>query len=107
MNFIIIRDFLEYAGRQPHVDGSGATDFQMQPFTGREDFSVMTRLLSFADPETTKTTSLDGTFSQDFNFFKYFDYLIKPTSRFVSLFSLSFLKGTRGLFFSSSSPFTK
>ncbi|EYC19379.1 hypothetical protein Y032_0024g1051 [Ancylostoma ceylanicum] len=55
-----VDDTREYAGRQPHVDASGATDFQMQPFTGREDFSVMTRLLSFADPETTKTTSLEG-----------------------------------------------
>ncbi|EPB68539.1 hypothetical protein ANCCEY_12369 [Ancylostoma ceylanicum] len=40
-----VDDTREYAGRQPHVDASGATDFQMQPFTGREDFSVMTRLL--------------------------------------------------------------
>ncbi|KAK6011160.1 hypothetical protein OSTOST_23766, partial [Ostertagia ostertagi] len=49
------------AGRQPHIDGSGALDFQMQPFTGPEDFSVMSRLLSFGDPEAAKNSSIDGT----------------------------------------------
>ncbi|KAK6042061.1 hypothetical protein COOONC_20434, partial [Cooperia oncophora] len=55
-----IDDARDYAGRQPHIDGSGTLDFQMQPFTGREDFSVMSRLLSFGDPEASKNTSLEG-----------------------------------------------
>ncbi|PIO74806.1 hypothetical protein TELCIR_03171 [Teladorsagia circumcincta] len=56
-----VDDARDYAGRQPHIDGSGALDFQMQPFTGPEDFSVMSRLLSFGEPEATKSTSIDGT----------------------------------------------
>ncbi|XGW03456.1 hypothetical protein V3C99_014999 [Haemonchus contortus] len=55
-----IDDARDYAGRQPHIDGSGALDFQMQPFTGREDFSVMSRLLSFGDLDATKNNSVDG-----------------------------------------------
>ncbi|WKY11299.1 hypothetical protein Q1695_003119 [Nippostrongylus brasiliensis] len=57
-----IDDTREYAGRQPHIDGTGALDFQMQPFTAREDFSVMSRLLSsFTDTEPVTNPSLDGT----------------------------------------------
>ncbi|KAK6029009.1 hypothetical protein OSTOST_04888 [Ostertagia ostertagi] len=55
-----VDDARDYAGRQPHIDGSGALDFQMQPFTGPEDFSVMSRLLSFGDPEAAKNSSIDG-----------------------------------------------
>ncbi|KHJ88262.1 hypothetical protein OESDEN_11948 [Oesophagostomum dentatum] len=54
-----VDDTRDYTGRQPHVDATG--DFQMQPFTGREDFSVMTRLLSFGDPETTKPSTIERT----------------------------------------------
>ncbi|KAJ1371346.1 PAS fold [Parelaphostrongylus tenuis] len=54
-------DTRDYAGRQPHVDATGAMDFQMQPLTGREDFSMMTRLLSFNDtPGTVNEASGDG-----------------------------------------------
>ncbi|KAK5975653.1 hypothetical protein GCK32_014948, partial [Trichostrongylus colubriformis] len=57
-----IDDTRDYAGRQPHIDGSGALDFQMQPFTGREDFSVMSRLLSFAEGDAAASSiSIDGT----------------------------------------------
>ncbi|VDL73596.1 unnamed protein product [Nippostrongylus brasiliensis] len=60
-----IDDTREYAGRQPHIDGTGALDFQMQPFTAREDFSVMSRLLSsFTDAEPVTNPSLDGELPQ-------------------------------------------
>ncbi|KAE9421566.1 hypothetical protein Angca_004758, partial [Angiostrongylus cantonensis] len=55
-----IDDTRDYAGRQPHVDATGTMDFQMQPLTGREDFSMMTRLLSFTDSGTVNDTSIDG-----------------------------------------------
>ncbi|KJH43293.1 PAS domain S-box protein [Dictyocaulus viviparus] len=55
-----IDDMRDYAGRQPHVDATGTMDFQMQPLTGREDFSMMTRLLSFVDTDKIKRTSMNG-----------------------------------------------
>uniref|UniRef100_A0A0K0DDM1 PAS domain-containing protein n=1 Tax=Angiostrongylus cantonensis TaxID=6313 RepID=A0A0K0DDM1_ANGCA len=72
-----IDDTRDYAGRQPHVDATGTMDFQMQPLTGREDFSMMTRLLSFTDSGTVNDTSIDV------NPYRYFNTVQAIQHRFT------------------------